>query len=1158
MLFFRFLRGTLLTLSSRIIDLSQGLDRELDQRASGLAGCLTPRGQHFITSRGRPLLGIEALALQGIPIDRLLLSNDSQKDLHDLAGNAMSSTVVGAAILSALIIAHKALLPGPAPCEIPESPVSSMDIDTLIVDKQSIRTLSVDLSELKTLSTHEALEGSKRSVRLCLCEGQTLTKQSGLSRCLKCGHTACIKCGRNPFHKYEAISSDELSARINPMSFETLLKRKLPMRLRVNGLESSIFRSLQGSSLSHDEEKAWLDFLKTVEVALGEELRFWKITRENIWTVMYRGNNSLLRLVCRNLDLEWSLYVLPPKNEPSNSPLRQMLRCPIAQMSPCGAGILEGPWRIYAPFSSNFGLKVCGKKDRVPSSGAKGGLQHPNFSDSKVWNQINISAADEDMKLLEFDIRGDYELLQDCGAASGSLHKKMTSKTEPAMYFFLDPTEIGPVELDSWVFSHYHDRLNIGESRVTVAEIRPNWKAATLSQEPSVVRCWYRRWIVCTGVYLGAYLSETPAIYQIPEANPIFFVEGAHCHNSYVPMLECSVPATGSELESASAEWQMVNLTTAPAHLEQFAWLLQGAISIDHFDQWKIVNSEDESFEAKCLSCSPLKPKLKWALGDRDQVYPYEDPQDAAIYEQNVTARPASFLAFTRLTNERTFRLRICLNIVTLLHQARGKLLNPKDVSLHWRLCIDNIGFLRQRLPKIQESSNKDDVESVQPPGFKRFPLRAEQLRSLTWMKAQENKTDPFQEEEVVETMLPVINWRAEGKATTDKIIRGGILGDDVGYGKTAITLGLIDSQYEDDSVSTPTSGNGAIPIKATLIVVPHHLIDQWSREIKKFLVSKYDVLEIKTVTSLRQLNIDRMTKADIILLSSSVLRGVTYYTALELFAACPALPRGEGRIFDEWMSDAISGVREHVDLLVDLGSEALQQSVVAKNAILRSGEGYSKYKPSKRLKGQKLQDYLAKLKREARYTPPGDDFLEQQSQIPKQASRNTRKQIKELSIGQKRKATSISNGVMTDENDEPNKKAKSTARRNLSKPKETKTTEELGVEAEKVFCLQNCKNDWKRMKSPLIHMFEFNRIVIDEFTYSKDRNYTSILAIPARKRWILSGTPPLNDFADVKSFSPFLGITLGVDDDERRSENERLRAIQRERTGMLKTFQKS
>lgn len=49
----------------------------------------------FYSSSSGPLVGEELLLLQGIPADDLLLTRESDKQLKDLAGNAMSTTVVG-------------------------------------------------------------------------------------------------------------------------------------------------------------------------------------------------------------------------------------------------------------------------------------------------------------------------------------------------------------------------------------------------------------------------------------------------------------------------------------------------------------------------------------------------------------------------------------------------------------------------------------------------------------------------------------------------------------------------------------------------------------------------------------------------------------------------------------------------------------------------------------------------------------------------------------------------------------------------------------------------------------------------------------------------------------------------------------------------------
>lgn len=51
--------------------------------------CLTPNMVPYVASRGGPIIGLEALGFQGIPVDQLLLTRESEDQLADLAGNAM-------------------------------------------------------------------------------------------------------------------------------------------------------------------------------------------------------------------------------------------------------------------------------------------------------------------------------------------------------------------------------------------------------------------------------------------------------------------------------------------------------------------------------------------------------------------------------------------------------------------------------------------------------------------------------------------------------------------------------------------------------------------------------------------------------------------------------------------------------------------------------------------------------------------------------------------------------------------------------------------------------------------------------------------------------------------------------------------------------------
>ena len=58
------------------------------------------------------MVGLEALSMQGLPVDELLLTRESEDNLADLAGNAMSTTVVGTCMIAALIQSKNLLRAG--------------------------------------------------------------------------------------------------------------------------------------------------------------------------------------------------------------------------------------------------------------------------------------------------------------------------------------------------------------------------------------------------------------------------------------------------------------------------------------------------------------------------------------------------------------------------------------------------------------------------------------------------------------------------------------------------------------------------------------------------------------------------------------------------------------------------------------------------------------------------------------------------------------------------------------------------------------------------------------------------------------------------------------------------------------------------------------
>jgi len=93
-------------------------------------------------------------------------------------------------------------------------------------------------------------------------------------------------------------------------------------------------------------------------------------------------------------------------------------------------------------------------------------------------------------------------------------------------------------------------------------------------------------------------------------------------------------------------------------------------------------------------------------------------------------------------------------------------------------------------------------------------------------------------------------------------------------------------------------------------------------------------------------------------------------------------------------------------------------------------------------------------------------------------------------------------------------------------------------------------RRDWTQMKCPPLEMFHFHRLVIDEYTYLEGKVYSLVTNLHSDHRWILSGTPPTEDFTSVQTIAAFLGVHLGVRDDfwEGQSKESLMRAKRRQK----------
>lgn len=357
------------------------------------------------------------------------------------------------------------------------------------------------------------------------------------------------------------------------------------------------------------------------------------------------------------------------------------------------------------------------------------------------------------------------------------------------------------------------------------------------------------------------------------------------------------------------------------AVFKSLAWILEPTKkSMDRsLTDWNDVEGETCG---DCERCSPKAPEVKWMKIKGKKHIPIENHTQAGAYERGLKSRPSPFVTRLQLDENQNGLVQIAINFSTVTHRAFSRLPSlgrTSPVSLSYRLDPDFIPMTSMRFPKLTMLSNMEDEPHTQPPNFK-VDLRPEQLRSLKWMIAQESMdAKPFVEEEVSEAILGPLGWRVEGRARRTHRVRGGVLADQVGYGKTAITLGLMDCNYKSAKAEFDAQKKkipGKIRVKATLVVVPPHLTRQWESEVKKFLGSKYKTVVISGAGKLRSLTVDAVREADIVIVASNLFKSDTYLDNLAAFAGCRALPSADGRHFTESLQKALEGLKKHTDLL--------------------------------------------------------------------------------------------------------------------------------------------------------------------------------------------------------------------------------------------------
>ncbi|MCJ1434818.1 hypothetical protein MMC27_004188 [Xylographa pallens] len=1084
---------------ARYPDVSQNIDRTRVHGAWGVTGCITPTGMPVSTMRGGPIVGSEALALQGISVDKLHLTSETSAQLQDLAGNAMTSTVVGAAILSALIVAHQAI---PINTSEMDDQATTKLYDQLPNDDFLQSESPIDFGPEQEVAIRDLCQMASLSARRCICEGQDSTTKSEILVCIKCSHAACRKCAGIPKHKY--LPSSTPNPRIQPNEFSELMKKSLPMRLI---LTEELDVTLRDAQLTYgDTLESWDQYYLAVQKALKDDYNFHSSKRAEYWKFLYQGRCSRLELEMAGSQPEWFLYAKADPELPGNSKLRKLLESPVARMKTDGRSLLSGLWQVRLPATLRFQVMFRGAGERVQSWKSQLGLiNYPLVSPSVPSSWIVVVRNEPQMQEWDLDIAGRYDFLPDCGTANGSLHKRSDAEGNQK-YLFLDPERVGEPAFDTFVFSSNHRRLHYGEKRRIDAKIDRNWRpGAWPHPRPHTHENVEPPTMMANCSADGYWVDSDGSLLLARESGAISSVISSVAADKFSEAMSCTAPAITfmscrATPDVAMVEWNKVDHTTERKIFASSAWLTERVRHLEGFStSWRPFPMLKHEGQAACPHCAPAIPTISWKASGtlpkkstgkvKDNqsltVEPYEDPLEAIRYEKAIKARPQPILIFVKHKSkmfsevkdqsEIVSELRISLNIPALVHRVLSKFSeSSQPIQAQWRLDT-NYNFLKAaHLPSFAIPDNTADHEEQYTFRRNKAVLRLEQGRSLKWMLKQETDSIiPFEEEEIEEACLPYLGWRAQARASRVCAARGGLLADKVGYGKTITTLALIDKTRGRGVPATKSR----ISLKATLVVTPYLLTTQWQGEIKRFLASDYSVLLIRSKPELIKYTIDDFMKADIILVAYSIFTNDALLERTSRFASLPDPPPSvHSRAYAVWLANAKQRIEKNTELLMASPfPSGFQHKLNEELAIAQSDPNLQRRIPSKRYKG-------------AAYQKHRPDFGT---------------------------ARASAQGTVT--------KSKTALKDDPFNLGEIKSITGL--------------------KGPLFQMFHYRRIVVDEYTYASPKECNFLRSLCASSRWILSGTPALDNFADVKAIATLIGVNLGANDvaaDTRKSQKGR------------------
>ena len=913
-------------------NVSQNVSKEKHRSAvPGIAGCISPGGEFFVTNLGRPLLGCEKLLVQGIPYFRLALGSESEVEIGDLAGNAMSLTVVCATMLAAISCRH---LRSQCPVKLKDERKSKAEEKAIkqilnhlkaYAGKKHSKSVIVpdnppsfgslaDVDPIFKTFAQLAPAAVKSSV-WCTCETSGRNSKSmDFLQCQTCRVACCSSClGSHAGYQMNSHVVEERKLTFNEHrmgDFVSKLRNVAPPSLYFGkeGIESlarinkgdlhrvsDLWKFVFNLQKIRRERRKWvIHYNARDNNGVGEVVAEFRVSIGELWTQSLKDTEQV------ELGMKGELISFFPAK---TSPLVT------GELEPCAVVVVkndstpsECEWMAKGKTQSisvnavgsdpapSFRVEL-GLKDQAERSmkAASRGAQEKHFKNAelrgeagrwlyrknwKEWpNKISLTSA-------EFDsIDGDYHRspCRQTTNQSALWIRHREGKNETPLYLIIKPN-VGRTGPDAAVIS---TSISHDDVSAILVSFSTSWQPSDALREESLSQRVERsNWVSAQFIQCSVPQSSI-AVHNKEEMPSFLVIDGLS--NSEMNMLypfqtasNCGIIKMnvhfGVEAQKVIRAFNYLCVPSIMCHVSQSPAL---ARDLSPHAEWReLRRSLDDPMFGCCDKIIPNRPLETWVYDEEREVWARRSsPEESRQYKLKLDEAQR---AFEFLLDKQKGRLEINCYPEVAAHYAARFLLDGRgnaelyhDTRLSYRLSDTALQSDPEYSPFKVFPCRKEVPTNVPL----KFELYERQQKVVTKMSMIERGDVEFEEIEMSEHEMPgSTGFSLTAKASRTRKISGGVIADAIGAGKTVISIALIKQGLDAARAARSFPRQSG----ATLVVVPKFLVDQWESMIHEFATG-INVLNIRDTKALKKISVQQIIEADVVIFPVDILESSDY-----------------------------------------------------------------------------------------------------------------------------------------------------------------------------------------------------------------------------------------------------------------------------------------